>query len=119
MIKDLIILQKIYDMILYGHQALSKFPKTERYALASDIRTCMYGLLTSCIVVNKKYYKKTTMQEMDIQLDQLRTLVRLAHDLRSNESGSPILPFHAYEYWSSQLNEIGKLLGGWIKSTEK
>jgi len=29
------------------------------------------------------------------------------------------LPLKKYENWSKMLNEIGKMLGGWIKSTNK
>lgn len=43
--EDLKILQKTYDMILYGNICLRQFPKAEKYALASDIKESMYALL--------------------------------------------------------------------------
>ena len=36
--QDFKILQKTYDMILYGNICLKQFPKSERYALAADIK---------------------------------------------------------------------------------
>ena len=112
--EDLKILQKTYDMILYGNQCLHQFPKYEKYVLAADIRRSMYTLLQLIIRANKKYYKKTTLQEIDIELETLRTLIRLASD-----NSLRYLPLKKYEHWSKQLNEIGKMLGGWIKATKQ
>jgi len=40
--QDFKILQKTYDMILYGNTCLKQFPKSERYALAADIKNSKY-----------------------------------------------------------------------------
>ena len=110
--EDLKILQKTYDMIEYGYIALRQFPKSERHTLAAEIKRSMYELLRLIIRGNKKYFKKTTLQDVDIELDNLRYLIRLGQSLG-------FLPFKKYEVWSKLLNEIGKMLGGWIKSTAK
>lgn len=111
--QDFKILQKTYDMILYGNICLKQFPKHERYVLAADIRKGMYNLLKLIIRANKKYYKKTTLQELDIELDTLRALIRLAADPQLK-----YLSVKKYENWSKMLNEIGRMLGGWIKSSK-
>lgn len=103
--------QRVYDMILYGNQALNQFPKSEKYALAGDIRKSMYNLYRLCVAANKKYYKKTTFQEMDVELETLRAFLRLASD-----KDLKYLPLKKYEVWSKMLSEIGKMLGGWMKS---
>lgn len=110
--EDLKILQKTYDMVEYGYIALKQFPKSERYALAADIKKSMYELLRLIIRANKRYFKKTTLQDIDIELENLRYLVRMSNSLG-------FLPFKRYENWSRKLNEIGKMLGGWIKATNK
>ncbi len=112
--QDFKILQKTYDMILYGNICLKQFPKSERYALAADIKNSMYRLLQLIVRANKKYYKKTTIEEIDIELDILRTLIRLAADQQLK-----YLPIKKYENWSKMLNEIGKMLGGWMKSIKQ
>ena len=58
--EDFKILQKTYDMILYGNICLKQFPKYEKHVMAADIRNSMYRLLELIIRANKKYYKKTT-----------------------------------------------------------
>lgn len=107
-------LQKTYDMIIYGNICLKQFPKSEKYALASDVKKSMYNLLRLIVETNKKYYKKTTLQQIDVELDILRTFIRLAADRNLK-----YLPLNKYENWAKLLNEIGKMLGGWIKSTKE
>ncbi len=106
---DLKIRQKVEDMIVYGYTAMRQFPKSEKHTLAADIKQSMFRLLSLVITTNKKYYKKTTMQELDIELDFLRALVRVAMQLQ-------FLPFKKYEFWANILNEIGRMIGGWLKS---
>lgn len=55
--------EKIYEMILYGNPQLKDFPRTERYVLAGDIRKTMYGMLELAVRLEKKYHKKTTLQD--------------------------------------------------------
>lgn len=112
--KDFKILQKTYDMILYGNICLKQFPKYEKHVMAADIRNSMYRLLELIVRANKKYYKKTTLQDIDIELEVLRTYIRLAADPQLR-----YLPIRKYENWSKMLNEIGRMLGGWMKATKK
>jgi hypothetical protein len=108
--EELKIQQKCEDMIQYGTKALLQFPKSERYGLALDIKKYMLEIYELIITANKKYTKKTTLQEIDIKLEVLRGLLRLAANKENR-----YLPIRKYEYWSKQASEIGKMLGGWIK----
>lgn len=110
--EDLMILQKVYDMIEYGYIALRQYPKSERHTLAAETKRSMYELMKLVIRANKKYHKKTTLQDLDIELENLRYLVRLGMRLG-------FLPFKKFEVWSKQLDEIGRMLGGWIKSQKQ
>lgn len=112
MSQDLKIRQKTEDMIAYAYEALRQFPRSERHTLAADIKHSMFRLLRLIIEANKRYYKKTTMQELDVELDVLRTYVRLAMTLG-------FLPFRKYEIWSGYLAEIGRMLGGWMKAMNR
>jgi len=109
MAEDLIILQKMQDMIEYGYIALRQFPRSEKYALAADIKLCMDKALERVIEAQKKYYKKTTLQELDVELAKLKVYLRLAHRLK-------FLPPKKYEIWAGMLVELGKMLGGWLKT---
>lgn len=114
--------EKIYEMILYGNPQLKDFPKTERYILAGDIRKTMYTMLELAVRLEKKYHKKTTLQDLDIEVDVLRNLLRLAHDKQLYPKQKPCISFHTWEVWIRKVNEIGCMIGGymeWVKSKEK
>ncbi|MDY0204936.1 MAG: diversity-generating retroelement protein Avd [Desulfovibrio desulfuricans] len=108
--QDLIIIQKIEEMILYGYSAVQHFPKSERHVLSQELRLTMWNLLRLTVVLAKRYHKKTTLQEVDAELELLRREIRLAKNLG-------ILPFKRYEVWSRHLDEIGRIIGSWIKKT--
>lgn len=109
MAEELKLLQKVYDMIQYGYICLRQYPKSEKHTLAAETKRAMFALLKAIIMANKRYYKKNSIQEADIQLDILRYYVRLGKDLE-------FLPIKKYENWAKMLAEIGKMIGGWLKS---
>ena len=98
-------------MIQYGYVAIRQFPKSEKYSLANDIKQAMYKVLEYIIIADKKYYKKTTIQELDVELAKLKVFVRLAKDLQ-------FISLKKYEVWSSYLAEIGRMVGGWLKTAK-
>lgn len=103
--------QKIMDMIEYSYVILRNFPKSEKFALCADIKQVEDILLERCIEAEKKYTKKTTLQEMDISVAKLRSYIRLSFNLK-------FINLHQYEVWSGKVVEIGKMLGGWIKTVK-
>lgn len=110
MIQDLKILQRAYDMVQYGYVAVKQFPKSERHTLSAEIRRCMVDILRLIVVAQRRRQKGPVLQELDTQLDILRLYLRLSKDLG-------FLPFKKYELWSKQVNEIGRMLGGWMRAT--
>ena len=106
---NLEILQKTEDLLEYLQIALKQFPKCEKHVLAADIRARVYSVMKLIIIINKKYHKKTTMRELDTEIEMLRVQVRLAKNLR-------YVDLKKYEVLSKKINEIGKMLGGWIKT---
>ena len=110
--EELKILQKTFDMMNYAYPALAQYPKGEKFALVVDITRCMDVMLERIIEANKKYYKKTTLQELDVEVEKLKAYVRLSYNLG-------FLPPKKYEQWSGLVVEIGRMVGGWIKSVSK
>ena len=107
--KDLLVQQKIYDMILYAYPALEQMPKSQKFSLAQDMKHCMDQIMRLTIAANKKYTKRTTLQELDVEIAALKVYLRIAYDLK-------YLPPKKYEVWSGMMVEIGKMVGGWIRS---
>lgn len=110
--KELLIYQKMYDCLLENYPVINKFPKAEKFTLQTDIKHTMVHMMRLIIRANKSRTKKAYLYELDMELETLRALIRLAKDLR-------FLSLRRYELVSKQLNEIGRLLGGWIRSTSE
>lgn len=106
--EDLIIVQKVEQMIEYGYKAVSHFPKSERHVLSQELRQSMWHLLRLVIVLTKRYHKKNTLRDVDAELELLRREIRLAKNIQ-------VLPFKKYETWARSLDEIGRIIGSWIK----
>jgi len=99
-------------MIQYAYLALRQFPKSEKFTLAADIKRSMFRVLELIVRANRARHKLPLLQEIDVELDVLRSLVRLSRDLT-------FLSFKKYEVWSRYLEELGKMLGGWIRSAQR
>ncbi|MDP3014860.1 MAG: diversity-generating retroelement protein Avd [bacterium] len=107
MLQDLIIYQKTYDFMLRLHPVVNKFPKSQRFVLGQRIENKTLDLLHSMIVANAERDKSTMLRMASVELDELRILIRLAKDLR-------FVNIKQYEIMAERMNEIGKLLYGWM-----
>lgn len=107
---ELIIIEKSKDCYKYLHNALKYFPKSEKFVLSADIKNTFFEMLSLFLTANKSQYKKKILYEADVQLDLLRFKLRVANELQ-------YLKMKQYEILSGMLSEIGKMLGGWIKSS--
>jgi four helix bundle protein len=103
--------EKTREMMMYGYGALKHFPKSETHVLGAEIRRNMLTLQRLIITAFKRYHKKTTLTDLDIELTILKRQVRLAKDLR-------YIDLKKYKIWGEKLVEIGNMLGGWIRSVK-
>lgn len=106
--EDLQVRLKVEEMMHYGYTVLRHFPKAEKHVTSAEIRQCMLRILRLVIICNRRYYKKTTMQDLDAELDLLRSLVRFSMERE-------FLPFKQYEVWSRHTDEVGRYIGRWMK----
>jgi hypothetical protein len=106
---DLKILTKIEELDAYSHQAMTQFPKYEKFVLCADMRKTIAMIIRLTVATAKKYHKKTTLQDLDIEVEYLRALIRKCHRMK-------YINIHRYEVWIGHVNEIGKMIGGWMKS---
>jgi len=110
MIKNLIIYEKTLELIEVGSNALRQFPKYERFVLVADIRKLQYDILKLIIETNKGQHRKTSINNLDVAHETLRHLVDMAY-LRLK-----YIDQKKYTLWMNIIDEVGRLLGGWMKS---
>lgn len=98
--------------VFYGY--LSSFPRKDRYALGQKWETVILELLEAVIIAGSlsKQEKLPILKNASIKIDVLRALFSLGKDLK-------IIDNKKYMVLEKLVNEIGKMLGGWIKSTSQ
>lgn len=105
-------LVKLEEVDDYSDIATKHYPKHERHLLSSETRACVGRIHRLTITAWKKYHKKTTLTELDIELEYLRHLIRKA--LRKHYINPK-----RYQTWSGHVNELGRMLGGWLRDLNK
>ncbi|MFH0831863.1 MAG: diversity-generating retroelement protein Avd [archaeon] len=108
MLHELAIFQKTYDLMQYLYPLVNKFPKSQRFVIGQRIENSALGILEGIIEANQSINKEGALKKTSVELEKLRIFIRLAKDLR-------FMSFKQYEYVSTLINEVGKMLGGWIK----
>ncbi len=108
---QLVILQKTYDLMLYTFPLLARFPKNQRFTLAQKIQNGMLDMAGHIVRANLSRGRDRWLElrEVNACLEVLRLNVRLSMELG-------FLKRKQWEQISLKTNEIGKLLGGWMKA---
>ena len=107
------VVDKMESMMVYAEPILQKYPKFARFNLVTDIIRCMDRIMETAVEAEKKYFKKTTLQTLDVDVERLRRYVRISLRLK-------YISHRTYKVWSEKVNEVGRMVGGWImKDREK
>ena len=104
--------QKTYDFLLYLYPILSQFPKFEKFALQSQIKTAVFEMLKS-VIRFRKTGTKSHIYNADVELQFIKTLIRLSYDLKY-----PAMSKHRYEVLSKKMTELGCIIGGIIEAVK-
>lgn len=109
--ESLALLEKLEEVSAYSRVALRQFPKHEKFMLAAEIRGTITEIKRLLIRAAKRYYKKTTLEDLDIEIELLRSLVRESVSMK-------YIDLHRYEVWSLKIGEVGKMVGAWMKNVK-
>lgn len=109
---DFPIFQKTYETYKLFYSYLVNFPKKDKYTLGQRCENALLDFLEAITIAGglPKTEKVPVLQKASIKLDLAKILIRLCKDLK-------ILDNKKYLELESSLQEIGKMLGGWIKSS--
>lgn len=111
MFQNLAIFEKTYELILWLYPTVNKFPKSQRFVLGQHIENVFLQILEGIIEANQERNKLPYLKKLSVELDKLRILIRLSKDLK-------FINIRQYSFVVEKINEIGKMLGGWIKSCQ-
>ena len=101
---------KIYRLLLFLMPLTLTFPKIYRHTLGTTIQHAPLKLLTIIFEANAtpRPLREAPLLKAQAQADMLKLLVRLCFELG-------VLKSTPYFQCSAMLEEIGKMLGGWIR----
>ena len=112
-IQDIPIFTKLYEFYKLLYQYLKLFPKRDRYTLGEKIDNLTLNIFELVITAGttSKEYKLPMLKKSVVSVDLLKILIRLAKDNQALDNKK-------YIQLEQQLQEIGRMLGGWKRSVK-
>ena len=92
-----------------------KYPKCERFALASTIKNTTYEGMRYVLNTFKEYSKEqkiSNLNHLDTTLKMIKVMIRVSYKKKYINAKN-------YAAWGKKLANLGNLLGGWMKSCLK
>jgi hypothetical protein len=101
--------QKSYDLALDLMTITERFPRPQQTdGLGSEIRKATLNLIQTVMIANSGPGTAAN-RDLDLGIDYLQVIVRLARDLRYISIGQ-------YEGLAGKIVEIGRMNNGWMKA---
>jgi hypothetical protein len=103
---------KAYDFVLWLVPKVEKFSRSYRFTIGDRLTADGLDLLT--LIVEAAYARKNErlLDQANRKVNGTRYLLRLCKDLR-------LLSADSYGFAAGQLDEIGRMVGGWRKAAAK
>jgi hypothetical protein len=103
---------RTYDLLLWLIPRTLAFPKSQRGVLARQVQAQAFAFYEALVDAAVSDDPGLHLRRADAGLTKLRAYLRLCRDLH-------LLSVRQYGYASQQVAEVGKLLGGWLKSLRR
>lgn len=105
------IIKKVYELYKTFYEYSKLFPKKDKYALGSKCEEYIIETLELLLTASSapKNEKQVFIRRANIKFDALKIFIRIANDIK-------MLDTKKYLALQKQLQEIGRMLGGWQKS---
>ncbi len=102
-------LEKTYGFLLWLIPTVEKFPRSQKFLLGDRIQGAATDLLERLVEATYTRQRRAPLTQANLCLEKLRFLFRLSMDLK-------YLDKRLYEFAARSLDEIGRLIGGWLKA---
>jgi hypothetical protein len=107
---ELPVIQLTYDFILWMVGHTSKFSRAHKFSLGDRLEKQGYQVLEDLIRAKFNRDRAGILENVNLELEILRFQIRLARDLKC-------LTPKSYGYAAEQIEEIGRMVGGWLKQS--
>jgi len=107
--KESPIFTRTYDLLRWLLPATVKFPRQQRFVLAEAVQRTALSFQETLIEAAHDPQPRPVLRRADVTLTKLRFYLRLCRDLE-------LFSVKQYAHAARLVDEIGRLLGGWIKT---
>lgn len=108
---DLPIFIQWLDFLKWLLVTTDRFPKKARFTFSDRLNQLGLGVVEDLVEARYSKDKNSTLKRINLNLEKMRVLLRISYELR-------FLSGSHYEQAMKRLQEIGKMLGGWIKQNQ-
>lgn len=109
--EELPIIVRWMDLLEWLLPVTAGYPRKVRHTFAERIEGLVLDIFESLVAVRYSKDKLSRLREINLRLEQLRLLLRLSQKLH-------YLSHNSYERAIRDINEVGRMLGGWIRQQE-
>jgi len=111
---DIPIFKKAYELYKNFHLTRNSVSKQDRYTIFLRSENIMLDVLEGILEASQmaKIEKLPILKKTSVKLDFLRIFLRLMKDVKT-------IDLKKYALMEEGVDEIGRMLGGWIRSTKE
>jgi len=109
MSEELTVIQKAYDFCLYVVPIVNRYPRDFKFTLGDRITNAALDVLEDLIAARYTRERAGILRRTNLRVERLRHLLRLSCDFG-------ILGGKSVEHSAKSLDEVGRLVGGWLKA---
>ena len=106
--EDLPIFVKWMDFVKWLLVTSDHFPKKARFTFTDRLLNLALSVVEDFVEARYSKNKMVALKRANMNLEKMRVFVRICYE-------SSFLSRKSYEHASYCINEVGKMLGGWIK----
>ena len=102
-------LEAMYRFMLWLVPTVEKFPRSQKFLLGDRIQTTALDVVERLIEATYTRARRSALLAANLGIEKLRVLFRLVTEMR-------YLDERRYEHAARSLDEVGRLVGGWMKA---
>lgn len=103
-------LEAMYQYIIWLVPTVERFPRSQKFLLGDRIQSTAMDVLERLVEATYTKARRPALGQANLGIEKLRLLFRLSTDMG-------YLDQRRYEHASRSLDEVGRLIGGWIKAS--
>ncbi len=104
-------LEHSYQFVLWLVPTVEKFPRSQKFLLGDRLQSHAYGILEDLTEATYDRNRVPILRRVNMRLQKMRIMFRIATDLKH-------LDRRRYEFAARSIDEIGRLVGGWIRADD-